>query len=49
MNFKQMIKKYRPEKNNPAESELLGENHPHCLLVIEGVDKLYRMYREGAK
>ena len=49
MTLKQMMKKYRPEKDRAASSELLGENYPHCLLVIEGVEKLYRMYREGAK
>lgn len=25
------------------ESELLGDNHPHCCLVIDGAHALYRM------
>mmetsp|Transcript_35977 Transcript_35977/g.47339 ORF Transcript_35977/g.47339 Transcript_35977/m.47339 type:complete len:113 (+) Transcript_35977:247-585(+) len=49
MNYKQMVNKYRPEKENAAHSPLLADKRPHCLMVVEGVDKLYRMYREGAK
>ena len=46
--LEELIKKYRIEKEKHQESqfkdsELLGDNYPHCLLVIEGVQKLYQM------
>ena len=46
--FEELVQKYRKEKeqhqeNNYTSSELLGDMYPHCLLVIEGVEKLYRM------
>ena len=45
LNYQQMVRKYRKDKDNAAKSELLGDKHPHCLMVIEGVHKLFRMYR----
>ena len=47
-NTEELIAKYRAEKvkyqeKGYADSELLGDGQPHCLLVIEGVDRLYRM------
>ena len=44
-----MVKKYRAEKDNAAKSDLLGDKHPHCLMVLEGVHKLFRMYRSQSK
>ena len=46
--YEDLIVKYRAEKEqhketNFANSEILGDKYPHCLLVIEGVEKLYRM------
>lgn len=42
-----LIKKYRAEKEkygeNINESALLGDKHPHCLLVMESVQELMRM------
>lgn len=49
MNHAQMEAKYRAERSNVAKSELLGDHHPHCLLVIEGIDRLYRLYRADSK
>lgn len=49
MRHSQMDTKYRAERSNVAQSELLGEHHPHCLLVIEGVDRLYRLFRDGSR
>ena len=48
MDKEKLIEKYRAEKSKYiekgyAESELLGDSQPHCLLVIEGVERLYRM------
>ena len=48
VSYEQLIQKYRSEKaryqeSGYKESELLGDKYPHCLLVIEGVEKLYRM------
>ena len=45
-----MVSKYRDEKESTSieQSELLGDNHPHCLMVIEGVHRLFRMYRAGS-
>ena len=45
----QMITKYRKQKDDPQNSELLANNYPHCLLVIEGVHRLFRMYRKESK
>ena len=43
----QLIEKYRREskkhEGNPQDSELLGDKHPHCLVVIQGAHTLYRM------
>ena len=45
-----MVSKYRTERDQGIEdSNLLGDKHPHCLMVIEGVHKLFRMYREQSK
>lgn len=46
-----MVTKYRKEKNagKVEKSALLGDNHPHCLMVIEGVEKLFRMYKAQSK
>ena len=41
----EMVTRYRKEKDDPTNSELLSDKYPHCLLVIEGVHKLFRMYR----
>ena len=46
--YEELIVKYRAEKEQHKEtnyenSEMLGDKYPHCLLVIEGVEKLYRM------
>ena len=53
LSYKQMIKKYRKERDNSVdgsdESVLLGDNHPHCLMVLEGIHKLFRMYRSQSK
>ena len=49
LTFDEMVTKYRKEKDNPKKSELLADNHPHCLLVIEGVHKLFRMFRSSSK
>ena len=45
-----MIDKYRAEKRKyddkglqTTDSELLGDHHPHCLLVIEGAQELFSM------
>jgi hypothetical protein len=42
-----MIKRYRQEKikfeANIQKSPLLGDHHPHCLLVIEGAHESYRI------
>ena len=44
----QLIQKYRREKEKHIDTQfkdspLLGDHYPHCLLVFEGVEKLYRM------
>jgi hypothetical protein len=43
----QLVQKYRKDKikyeGNLADSKLLGDRHPHCLLVLEGVQALYKM------
>ena len=44
LNYQQMVKKYRAERNDPQGSELLADRYPHCLLVLEGVHRLFRMY-----
>jgi hypothetical protein len=51
LDYHQMVKKYRTErdKGDVANSALLGDHHPHCLMVIEGVEKLFRMYRSSSK
>jgi len=40
LNYGQMVKKYRKEKDSGevSKSALLGDHHPHCLMVIEGVE-----------
>ena len=43
MTYSEMVQKYRPEREHAAESDLLGDKHPHCLLVCEGAELLYRM------
>ena len=47
LTFNQMVAKYRKERDagDIADSDLLGDKYPHCLMVIEGVEKLYRMYQ----
>ena len=51
LTYSQMVKKYRKEKESGdvSTSELLGDHYPHCLMVIEGVEKLFRMYRARSK
>ena len=53
LSYKQMVKKYRKERDNSVdwsdESVLLGDNHPHCLMVLEGIHKLFRMFRSQSK
>ena len=44
----ELIEKYKKEKelhedNNFKDSKLLGDNYPHCLLVIEGIQNLLKM------
>ena len=47
MDLEDLVKKYRAEKEKYTkdinESPLLGDKYPHCLMVIEGVQELYRM------
>lgn len=51
LNYNQMVTKYRKERDSGdvQKSALLGDNHPHCLMVIEGVEKLFRMYKSQSK
>ncbi len=48
-----LIQKYRAHRNlpdnDPAKIKLLGGDHPHCLMVIEGVHQLYRMKNDLAR
>lgn len=41
MSHEDLVLKYRAERekygNNPNESNLLGDKHTHCLLVLESV------------
>jgi len=47
INHEQLVSKYRRErdlfKDKIDESDLLGDKHPHCLLVLEGIQELYHM------
>ena len=36
MDHEGLIQKYRKEKDEP-NGKLLGDHHPHCLLVLESV------------
>ena len=43
-----LVKKYREERKKYTDvgldkSELLGNHHPHCLMVIEGLQDLVKM------
>lgn len=48
LSYSQMVTKYRKEKDDVTKSELLSDSHPHCLMVVEGVESLYKMYRDRA-
>lgn len=47
--IEQLIQKYRAEYKRTEQtdsiktSKLLGDLYPHCLLVIEGADQLFKM------
>jgi len=47
ISHEELIQKYRAEmskyENKINESNLLGDKYPHCLLVIEGVQELFKM------
>ena len=49
LNYNQMVEKYRGEKEDIEGSALLSDKHPHCLMVVEGVHQLFRMYRSQNK
>ena len=52
MSYNQMVTKYRKDRDSEAgieESDLLGDKHPHCLMVLEGVHRLFRLYRSQSK
>ena len=52
MSYDQMVTKYRKERDSEVgieESDLLGDKHPHCLMVLEGVHRLFRLYRSQSK
>lgn len=43
-----LVKKYRAERTKYTDSglnksKLLGDHHPHCLMVIEGIQELHKM------
>jgi hypothetical protein len=50
MNHEDLVKKYRTEKikyqdehEGFKKSELLGNHYPHSLMIIEGIQELYKM------
>ena len=52
MSYNQMVIKYRKDRDSEVsieESDLLGDKHPHCLMVLEGVHRLFRLYRSQSK
>lgn len=52
MKMNDLIEKYKAERlahesTNFQNSELLGDHYPHCLLVIEGVQRFFTMPAAG--
>lgn len=51
MDHEQLVSKYRAERDQYdgkiEKSPLLGDHSPHCLLILEGVQELYRMKGSG--
>eukprot|EP00347_Sterkiella_histriomuscorum_P014896 403359104 len=47
ISHEELVQKYRNDKNkhqaNINQSDLLGDKHTHCLLVMEGLQELYKM------